>query len=144
MLPESNYRTILLIEDNDIDVEIIKRITRRLSLDLPIVRARNGLEALEILKQSGDELLKKPYLILLDINMPLMSGFEFLEHISQHGLVVDMPLYILSTSDAGADKSKAESYCVTGYLVKPIDKISLSNVLTDKVAHAPARSRPSF
>lgn len=132
MQHDSKYRGILLIEDNDIDVELVKRITQRLGLDLPIIRARNGLEALDILKQQDEDLLNKPYVILLDINMPLMSGFELLEHLSEHGPDVEMPIYILSTSDAQTDKNKAQGFSVTGYLVKPLSKTSLTMVLTDK------------
>lgn len=131
---ESNYQGILLIEDNDIDVELVKRVTQRLGLELPIIRAHNGLEALEILDRSSSDLLTKPYIILLDINMPLMSGFELLEHLSRFGPDVEMPIYILSTSDAKSDRTKAESYSVDGYLIKPLSKTSLNFVLTDRAA----------
>jgi len=116
MQHENRYEKILLVEDNDIDVELVKRITRRLGLDLPIVRARNGLEALEILKKPEQSKLLHPYLVLLDINMPLMDGFELLEHVSTYGPEIDVPIYMLSTSEAKIDRNKAEKYSVSGYL----------------------------
>jgi len=135
MMPHSTtYQRILLIEDNDIDVELVKRITRRLGLDLPITRARNGLEALKLLNEAESDVLNKPYIILLDINMPLMSGFELLDHLSTNGPDIEMPIYILSTSEAESDLSKAKSFSVNGYLIKPLSKESLSHVLIDKAA----------
>jgi len=134
MQHNTSYQRILLVEDNDIDVELVKRITRRLGLDLPITRARNGLEALTLLNEAESDVLNKPYIILLDINMPLMTGFELLDHLSKNGPDIEMPIYILSTSEAEIDINKAKSFAVNGYLIKPLSKESLSDVLVKKAA----------
>lgn len=52
--------------------------------------------------------------------MPLMNRFELLAHLSEHVSELKMPVYILSTSDAESDKSKAECFSVSGNLVKPL------------------------
>lgn len=119
---------ILLIEDNDIDVELIHRLCKRHSLDYPIIRARNGLEALKILERPDDTGLVQPYVILLDINMPMMDGFELLDHLTQHGPTIETPIYILSSSASKADIERSKSYQITGYLVKPMTHPTLLKI----------------
>ena len=71
--------TILLVEDDDIDAETVRRALEELKIGNPLRVARDGLEGLEILRgENGHEAIEKPYLILLDLNMPRMNGLEFL------------------------------------------------------------------
>ena len=109
-------------------MELIHRLCKRHSLDYPIIRAHNGFEALEILQRPGDSGLVQPYLILLDINMPMMDGFELLDHLTQHGPAIEAPIYILSSSTSKADVERSMSYKITGYLVKPITHSTLVKI----------------
>ena len=71
---------VLLIEDDSIDAEAVERAFRKQRIANPITVARDGVEALSILRGTdGRERLVRPYLILLDLNMPRMNGIEFLE-----------------------------------------------------------------
>src|SRR6266508_1432917 len=78
MLEPDDVR-ILLIEDDLIDFEALVRAFKKHQVNNPVFRARDGLEALEILRGKGrDPPLPRPYLIILDLNLPTMSGIEFL------------------------------------------------------------------
>ncbi|RUP22418.1 response regulator, partial [Methylobacterium sp.] len=71
---------ILLVDDDEVDVQGLKRAFKKSKIGNPITVARDGIEALEILRgQNGRERLPKPHLVLLDLNMPRMNGIEFLE-----------------------------------------------------------------
>lgn len=78
--PQSKPVSILLVDDDDIDVMGIQRAFTKLKILNPITRARDGAEALELLREGK---LSKPYLILLDINMPRMNGLEMLDALRQ-------------------------------------------------------------
>ena len=69
----------LIVEDDDIDAMAIKRAFGKLKLDNPLARAKDGIEALEFLRgERGKVKISKPYMILLDLNMPRMKGIELL------------------------------------------------------------------
>lgn len=122
--------TIFLVEDNDIDVMVVHRLMRRLQLDLPIVRVKNAEEALALLRApTAPPRLLAPYVIVLDLNMPRMSGFEFLEAIADDERLVDVPIFILSTSTSPADRRTAGRYRIRGYLVKPMTESLLREVI---------------
>lgn len=110
--------TILLVEDNEIDVMGVKRAFRQSECPYPIVVARNGVEALEKLREGKD--VKKPYLILLDLNMPRMNGIEFLEEVRGDQQLKSSIIYILTTSKAPDDKEKVYRHNVAGYIVKEV------------------------
>ncbi|MEM9488664.1 MAG: response regulator, partial [Myxococcota bacterium] len=79
---DANYVTVLLVEDNEVDVEAVRRAFRKLRIANPIQVARDGLEALDRLRGQGEyETVPRPYLILLDLNLPRMSGIEFLREL---------------------------------------------------------------
>jgi len=122
--------TLLLVEDNDIDVMVLQRLLRRQRIDLPIVHVTNGEEALELLRTpTGPTRLAPPYVILLDLNMPRMNGFEFLDELAGDPTFAEVPIFILSTSKNVHDQETAKGYRIRGYFVKPIDERALSEVL---------------
>lgn len=117
MLHEIN---ILLVEDNDVDVEILKRGLRRIGASGALVRACDGIEALEILtKDRQEQVLPRPYVILLDINMPRMNGLEFLKELRSIEDIRDARVFVFSTSDYQRDIDAAYRNDATGYIVKP-------------------------
>ncbi len=70
---------IFLVDDDDVSSESVIRSLRKHSLNFPIIVAEDGVEALAVLRNThAHAKIKKPYLILLDLNMPRMNGFEFL------------------------------------------------------------------
>jgi len=122
--------TILMIEDDRIDVMVVQRLMCRLSIDLPIVHVGNGEEALELLRTPlALPRLTPPYVIVLDINMPRMSGFEFLDEIAKDGTFTEVPIFILSTSTNVRDLRAARRHSIHGYFVKPITATELTEVI---------------
>jgi len=115
---DSNYGEvrILLIEDDDIDAMAVERGIRKLKLANPICRAMNGLEALEILRDK--DAITRPYIILLDLNMPIMGGLEFLKRIREDRDLKDSIIFVLTTSAADEDRAAAYEENIAGYIVK--------------------------
>ena len=132
--------TLLLVEDNDIDAEFVLRLVRRLGLELRVVRARNGEDALGLLcpEEEGAEPVR-PAVIVLDINMPKMNGFELLERIAGTSSLAGIPAFMLSTSGTPRDRASARELRVRGYLVKPLRAPQLMEVLE---AIAPTPTEP--
>lgn len=110
---------ILLVDDDDVAAESVVRSLRKNTIDFPITLARDGIEALEILRRSHTDLsIEKPYLILLDLNMPRMDGFEFLQEIRNDKDLRDSIVFVLTTSDFDSDKTRAYNENIAGYMVK--------------------------
>jgi CheY-like chemotaxis protein len=111
--------SILIVEDDDIDAMAIQRSFKKLRLLNPLIRAKDGLEALEYLRgTNGKPLLSRPNIILLDINMPRMSGIELLEEIRKDADLHDTVVFVLTTSKAEEDIIAAHKYNVAGYIIK--------------------------
>jgi CheY-like chemotaxis protein len=114
---------ILLIEDDDVDVMNVQRAFRKGSITNSLYIARNGLEALEMLK--GTSLLPSPVpndhrLILLDVNMPKMNGIEFLQELRSDPKLKSIPVVMLTTSNEEKDRHNAYNLNVAGYILKPL------------------------
>jgi CheY-like chemotaxis protein len=110
---------ILLVEDDDIDAELVLRAYRRHSLANPFTIVRDGVEALEVLRGSArTERLPRPYLILLDINMPRMNGIEFLHEVRHDSDLRRSIVFVLTTSNNDEDKLAAYNEQIAGYLLK--------------------------
>lgn len=121
---------ILLVEDNDVDVEILKRGLRKMGSTSSLLRARDGLEALELLqKDLSDHVLPRPYVILLDINMPRMDGHEFLERLRATDGLKTARVFVFTTSDSKKDVALAYQNHANGYIVKPNSASELTDVL---------------
>jgi len=123
--------TICIIDDDPIYVFTLKTMIRIHNLFDHIIVFDNGQEALQYFQTSPhhDEL---PDLVLLDINMPVMDGWEFIDEFRniKPKLSKQMPVYIVSSSINEADITKAQSYSdVAGYLVKPLKVADLQNII---------------
>lgn len=114
-----NKLSVLLVEDDDVQAEAVERSIGKSTLETQLVWAEDGLEALEILrKQHPTKRIERPYIILLDLNMPRMNGFEFLERIRNDLLLKDSVVFVLTTSDADTDRTRAYHENIAGYMVK--------------------------
>lgn len=107
--------TILIVDDDEVSVMAIRRALERHDVHCPIQVAGDGLEALELLR---DRAIKKPYVILLDINMPRMTGLEFLKVAREDPRLKDAVVFIMTTSDMPQDVCAAYAHHVAGYILK--------------------------
>lgn len=121
MLDPMKGRTVnvLLVEDNEVDREAVRRAFARHRIANPIIDAIDGIEALDILRgTNGKERLARPILILLDINMPRMSGIELLRELRADPDLHDSVVFVLTTSKSDEDKVAAYDANVAGYIIK--------------------------
>src|SRR6476619_4187015 len=109
---------ILLVEDDEVDVMNVRRAFERNRLTNSWFVAGNGLEALEMLRDSS--VPKDRRLVLLDLNMPKMTGIEFLEAMRADPELSSTPVVVLTTSNDDQDKHDAYNLNVAGYLLKPV------------------------
>jgi CheY-like chemotaxis protein len=110
---------ILLAEDDEVDAEAVVRGFRKRRIANPFTVVRDGIEALAVLR--GDEEnkpLPRPFLILLDINMPRMNGIEFLQQLRQDSELRRSIVFVLTTSNRDEDRFAAYDEQVAGYLLK--------------------------
>jgi CheY-like chemotaxis protein len=97
----------------------IQRSLQKQKIGNPVSTARDGVEALEVLRGGGGRpKLPRPYLILLDLNMPRMSGLQFLDELRKDPDLSDAIVFVLTTSAADEDKAAAYKKNIAGYLVK--------------------------
>jgi CheY-like chemotaxis protein len=114
-----NDLKVLLIDDDDVACESIMRSFRKLELDMEIVTAEDGLEGLEILRgQHESKRITPPFVILLDLNMPRMNGFEFLDELRGDPSIACHVVFILTTSSDDSDRARAYEKFIAGYMVK--------------------------
>ena len=106
---------VLLVEDNDVDVEGVRRAFRAHKIANPVIVARDGVEALSLLR-SGQ--IRRPFLVLLDLNLPRMSGIELLQQIRADPKLHDSIVFVLTTSSSDEDKLASYRLNIAGYIVK--------------------------
>lgn len=111
-------KLILLIEDDTVDVMTVRRAIRELKISNPLKVVGNGEEALAYLHDSTQEI---PGIILLDLNMPRMSGIEFLQVAKNDSSLKRIPVVVLTTSQEQQDKVESFKLSVAGYMTKPVD-----------------------
>lgn len=131
----TRIETLMLVDDNDIDQRIFKRIIQRSGLVDEVLTFQSGMSALEYLLTPHT---KKPALILLDINMPIMSGFEFLEHLQEAFGDQGPPVVVmLTTSLDPGDRLRAEQCdVVRDFLNKPLALMDIERLV--EIAALPA------
>ena len=116
-----NERPILIAEDEEIDVILLKRAFQAAGIGHPIMLARDGQEALEYIAslQQSDANASWPVLFLLDINMPRCSGLEVLSRLREMALSRPIPIIVFSSSNHPRDVEQAYRLGANAYLVKP-------------------------
>jgi CheY-like chemotaxis protein len=110
---------ILLIEDDDIDATTIERGLMNANILNPLVRAHDGIEAMELLLGTNNRsALDPPYLLLVDIRMPRLDGLGLIRRIRSNPMLHRTIIFVLTTSDSDRDRTAAYDAHVAGYIVK--------------------------
>ena len=110
---------ILLVEDDDGDAKAVERTFLKARIANPILRVRDGVEAMEMLKGTDQQpRLEPPYLLLVDLNMPRMNGIQLVTAIREDPGLHESIIFMLTTSNRAEDKQAAYSLNVTGYILK--------------------------
>jgi CheY-like chemotaxis protein len=121
--------TTYIIDDDEVYVMGVKRMLAKTNLSDTVLVFENGLKALEYISDSTHEV---PDTILLDINMPVMDGWQFLDGFSKvkNGFNKKVTIYMVSSSINPVDLARAKSYSdVTDYIFKPITTADLQRLL---------------
>lgn len=114
--------SILLVEDDQMDIMNVQRELRKNNVSVPLHIARNGREALNMLRgEGGQTRIEHPSIVMLDINMPRMNGLELLEQLRSDPEFVGLNVFIMTTSDLDTDRMKAQNLAVSGYIIKPLN-----------------------
>lgn len=125
-----NKINLLVIDDDDINIFIIKKIVEKTGFDIDMVSKSNGQQAIDYLNEAIATQTQLPHLILIDINMPVMNGWEFVEAYQQLGITQPVDLYILSSSVYENDIEKTKSYSsVKGFISKPLSIERLTELI---------------
>lgn len=119
-------KSILLIEDDAIDIMAVKRAVKELNISNPLKTVGNGEEALIYLRDVQHDM---PGIILLDLNMPRMNGIEFLQIAKNDNSLKRIPVIVLTTSQEQQDKVQSFNFSVAGYMTKPIDYLKFVEII---------------
>jgi CheY-like chemotaxis protein len=113
------YDPILLAEDDENDVFLVRRAIQQARIVNPLVVVRNGLEAVNYLKGMGaTDLPKVPLMLLLDIKMPVMGGFEVLEWVRRQKPLDRLIVILFSSSGHPTDVARGYDLHANSFLVK--------------------------
>ena len=120
-MPNENV-SILLVDDDEVDIRVMLRALRKLNLEDSVTVARNGEAALRSLRGKGGQgRVRRPCLVLLDLKMPRMDGLQVLEEMRKDPHIRDTIVFVFSTSSAEEDRRAAFRHNVAAYLVKSSD-----------------------
>ncbi|MDB5262522.1 MAG: response regulator receiver protein [Adhaeribacter sp.] len=130
-----SYRTILLVDDNDTTNFLHRRLLKRMAAAHTIAEAGNGEEALFYLRTHATNPENTPLLILLDINMPVMDGFEFMQEYEKSAGTgdPDIQVVMLSSSVSSVDLARIKEFPrIAAYYNKPLSEGIVQKILAEK------------
>lgn len=115
-------KSILLIEDDELDVISVQRSLKKIGGTHRLYTAYNGVEALSVLRGKSDVKMDElPDIILLDINMPKMNGIEFLQELRRDKKFDTVKIFVMTTSNEEKDRVATKDLGVSGYYIKPLN-----------------------
>lgn len=127
-IPKGQY--ILLIDDDIVTNFLHRSLIKDLDKGFEVVTCENGKAALEFLERAL-AVNAVPYAIFVDLNMPVLDGFKFLEHYTNNNYPALYPsrITVLTTSSNPRDKEKLDAICSVTYMSKPLTKQRIADFL---------------
>ena len=125
-------KQILLVEDTDADAQLVERTLERVGVLNPVHRLRNGVEAVAYLDKAAATAAiaaPVPSILLLDLKMPLMTGFEVLEWLQGRAEFAKMLRIVLSQLDDNRSLQRAYTLGAHSFLIKPVVDADLRGVI---------------
>ena len=123
----SRLPSILLVEDDEDDETLLREAYRRARVGFPLEVARDGVDALAAVVESA----QRPALVLLDLKLPRLSGFELLARLRGDARTRALPVVVLTSSREQADVDRCYAAGANSYLVKPLDFGELEAMVRD-------------
>jgi len=124
--------SILIVEDDAGHARLIEKNLKRASISNGITRVENGRAALDYLFSEGDFAGRErpsPLLVLLDLNMPVMDGYQVLEHMKSDPRTQKIPVIVLTTTDDAREVSRCYELGCSVYITKPVDYESFCDAI---------------
>jgi CheY-like chemotaxis protein len=124
--------TIVLVEDDPGHALLIEKNLRRAGFANPIVHLGNGREALEYLEREnapGGGQCRPPLLMLLDLNMPVLDGYEVLRVVKSDPRTRTIPIAVLTTTDSPREVERCYELGCNVYVTKPVDYEQFSDAM---------------
>jgi two-component system chemotaxis response regulator CheY len=119
--------TVLIVDDSSVMRKVIGRTLLQAGLEMTeVLEAENGLDALALVRARATE-SRTLRLILIDINMPVMSGFEFVERMREEGLMPEVPVVMITTEASEPQVRRAVTSGAAGYIRKPFTAAQLKS-----------------
>jgi len=111
--------TVLLVDDDKVDRMLVRRSLNALKITNPVVEAGDGIKALDLLRgDNGCAKLRRPYIVLLDLQMPRMGGIEFLEAAFADPTLQPMQVFVMTSSATDRKRVAAHARNIAGYVPK--------------------------
>lgn len=141
-MKKKELATILLAEDDDGHARLLERGLESAGVRNPLIRFRTGMEAWNFIFGKSDPCLEpgKPYLLLLDIRMPLMSGIDLLRRVKSDLRYRDIPAAMLTTTDDPKEIRRCHDLGCDNFLIKPVDAAALAELF--KLPRVRAKTDP--
>ncbi|SKB27486.1 Response regulator receiver domain-containing protein [Maribacter arcticus] len=127
----SNTPLVWIIDDDDISKYVMKRNLRQLSVT-NVIEFPDSVQPLKILSDNFESTNELPDIILLDLNMPILNGFQFMEEfkVANEKIKKDIQIYMLTSSLSSEDVDRAKSFPeISEYFIKPITLRNLSRIV---------------
>jgi two-component system response regulator len=131
--------TILLVDDNQNDIDLLLRTFRQLHIDNPVQKCRSGKDAIKFLSDSANA---RPEVVLLDLKMPGTDGFEVLRWIKGHSQLKDLIVIVLTTSEDTYDIQRAYLMGANSFLTKPLNLEDFNNLISSFHQYWMVSNRP--
>ena len=131
-MDEGKVVSILIVEDDDGHARLIAKNLKRANIANGITRVSNGREALDFLFSEGDfegQERPSPLLVLLDLNMPVMDGYQVLEKMKSDPRTQKIPVVVLTTTDDAREVTRCYELGCSVYITKPVEYESFTSAI---------------